>query len=327
MASNRSYTVIGLFMFGAIALVVVGVLALGGNRLLSNSRQAIIFFDQSVLGLSNGSKVLFRGVQVGTVKNVQLRLDPNVGKARIGVTIEMAGNNTVMMNGSPTSSDVTTEELVRRGLRAQLVVWSYVTSQLAVNLDFQPDTKPRFAANRDDVELTEIPAVPSEIEQLKDTVTGLPWKETLETVNETMESVVTLANDMDQLLNRMGPNLEKTTTTTREAIAAARDAVYMNSRQFEKTLESVRALTDNVNTQIESRDEQLTRLLDNAEATSANLQQLSENLEDLTDPNSGTRQDVESAIRDLSAGASSMRRFAETLERDPNALLFGGGQR
>ncbi|MBO9469797.1 MCE family protein [Endozoicomonas sp. G2_2] len=327
MASNRSYTVIGLFMFGAIALVVVGVLALGGNRLLSNSRQAIIFFDQSVLGLSNGSKVLFRGVQVGTVKNVQLRLDPNVGKARIGVTIEMAGNNTVMMNGSPTSSDVTTEELVRRGLRAQLVVWSYVTSQLAVNLDFQPDTKPRFVANRDDMELTEIPAVPSEIEQLKDTVTGLPWKETLETVNETMESVVTLANDMDQLLNRMGPNLEKTTTTTREAIAAARDAVYMNSRQFEKTLESVRALTDNVNTQIESRDEQLTRLLDNAEATSANLQQLSENLEDLTDPNSGTRQDVESAIRDLSAGASSMRRFAETLERDPNALLFGGGQR
>ncbi|MES1929649.1 hypothetical protein SADO_10344 [Salinisphaera dokdonensis CL-ES53] len=327
MASNRSYTVIGLFMFGAIALVVVGVLALGGNRLLSNSRQAIIFFDQSVLGLSNGSKVLFRGVQVGTVKNVQLRLDPNVGKARIGVTIEMAGNNTVMMNGSPTSSDVTTEELVRRGLRAQLVVWSYVTSQLAVNLDFQPDTKPRFVANRDDMELTEIPAVPSEIEQLKDTVTGLPWKDTLETVNETMESVVTLANDMDQLLNRMGPNLEKTTTTTREAIAAARDAVYMNSRQFEKTLESVRALTDNVNTQIESRDEQLTRLLDNAEATSANLQQLSENLEDLTDPNSGTRQDVESAIRDLSAGASSMRRFAETLERDPNALLFGGGQR
>ena len=327
MASNRSYTVIGLFMLGAIVLTVVGILVLGGNRIFSNSRQAIIFFDQSVLGLTNGSKVLFRGVQVGTVKNVQLRLDPKAGKSRIGVTIEMAGNNTVMMNGAPPSAQLSTQELVARGLRAQLVVWSYVTSQLAVNLDFQPDTKPQFAVDRADVELPEIPAVPSEIEQLKDTVTGLPWKETLQTVNETMESVVTLANDMDQLLNRMGPNLEKTTDTTREAIAAARDAVYMNSRQFEKTLESVRALTDNVNTQIESRDEQLSRLLDNAEATSANLQQLSENLEDLTDPNSGTRQDMQSAIRDLAAGASSMRRFAETLERDPNALLFGGGQR
>lgn len=327
MASNRSYTVIGLFLLGAIVLAVVGVLVLGGNKIFTNSRQAIIFFDQSVLGLSNGSKVLFRGVQVGTVKNVQLRLDPAAGRSRIGVTVEMAGNNTVMMNGAPTSSDVTTEELVERGLRAQLVVWSYVTSQLAVNLDFQPDTQPQFAVQSDSAGLTEIPAVPSEIEQLKDTVQGLPWKETLQTVNETMESVVTLANDMDQLLNRMGPNLEKTTSTTREAIAAARDAVYMNSRQFEQTLESVRALTDNVNTQIESRDEQLTRLLDNAEATSANLEQLSQNLEGLTDPRSGTRQDLESAIRDLSAGASSMRRFAEILERDPNSLLFGGGSR
>ncbi|WP_348766305.1 MlaD family protein [uncultured Salinisphaera sp.] len=327
MASNRSYTVIGLFMLGAIVLTVVGILVLGGNRIFSNSRQAVIFFDQSVLGLTNGSKVLFRGVQVGTVKNVQLRLDPEVGKARIGVTIEMAGNNTVMMNGAPTSEQLSIEELVRRGLRAQLVVWSYVTSQLAVNLDFQPDSEPQFAINRDTLDLPEIPAVPSQIEQIKDTVTGLPWKETLETVNETMESVVTLANGMDDLIKRMGPNLEKTTNTTREAIAAARDAVYMNSRQFEKTLESVRALTTNVNTQIESRDEQLTRLLDNAEATSANLQQLSQNLENLTDPNSDTRRDLESTIRDLSAGASSMRRFAETLERDPNALLFGGGQR
>ena len=327
MASNRSYTVIGLFMLGAIGLVVVGVLVLGGNKLFTNSRQAIIFFDQSVLGLSNGSKVLFRGVQVGTVKNVQLRLDPEAGESRIGVTIEMAGNNTVMMNGRPPQSEVTTEDLVRRGLRAQLVVWSYVTSQLAVNLDFKPDSEAHYAARRDTVEIPEIPAVPSQIEQLKDTVTDLPWKETLETVNETMESVVTLANDMDQLLNRMGPNLERTTRTTREAIAAARDAVYLNSRQFEKTLKSVRALTDNVNTQIQSRDEQLTRLLDNATATSANMQQLSKNLEGLTDPHSGTRQDLESTIRDLSAGASSMRRFAETLERDPNSLLFGGGSR
>ena len=149
MASNRSYTVIGLFMLGAIVLTVVGILVLGGNRIFSNSRQAVIFFDQSVLGLTNGSKVLFRGVQVGTVKNVQLRLDPEVGKARIGVTIEMAGNNTVMMNGAPTSEQLSIEELVRRGLRAQLVVWSYVTSQLAVNLDFQPDTEPQFAINRD----------------------------------------------------------------------------------------------------------------------------------------------------------------------------------
>lgn len=326
MASNRSYTAIGLFLLGSILVLVIGILVLGGNRIFSNSRQAIIFFDQSVLGLTEGSKVLFRGVQVGTVKNVQLRLDPEAGRSRIGVTIEMGSNKTVLMDGTEANSDVGIEELVRRGLRAQLVVWSYVTSQLAVNLDFQPDTEANFVMRDNVLELPEIPAVQSQIEQLKDTVAGLPWEETLETVNETMKSVVRLANDMAQLTNRMGPDLEKTTQTTREAIAAARDAIYMNSRQFEKTLESVRELTENVNTQIASRDEQLTRLMNNAEQTSANLAELTENLEDVTDPRSGTRQDIESTIRDLSAGAAAMRRFAETLERDPNALLFGGSR-
>lgn len=326
MATNRSYTVIGLFLLGAIALAVVAVLVLGGNRIFSNNRQAIVFFDQSVLGLNQGSKVLFRGVQVGTVKNVQLRLDPEVGRARIGVKIEINGDNTVMMNGTPTPSDVTTEELVKRGLRAQLVVWSYVTSQLAVNLDFQPDTDPNFVVSPDAVDVPEIPAVPSEIEQLKDTVSDLPWRDTLETVNETMNSVVTLAKDMDKLINTMGPNLEQTSTTARETMKSAQKTIQTSNAQIEKTLASIRKLSENVNGQINARDAQFDRLLDNAEQTSQNLTRLSENLKGLTDPGSDSRQDIQSAIRDLSAGASSFRRFAETLERDPNALLFGGSR-
>ncbi|MES1926457.1 MlaD family protein [Salinisphaera sp. T31B1] len=326
MASNRSYTVIGLFMLGAIVLFVAAVLAFGGTRLLSDNRTAVIFFDQSVLGLSNGSKVLFRGVQVGTVKQVQLRLDPSVGKARIGVTIEMGGNNTVMMDGSASGRSVSTEDLVQRGLRAQLVVWSYVTSQLAVNLDFQPNTQPNFVADPEELEYPEIPAVPSEIEQLKDTVSDLPWKQTLTTVNSTMESMVRLADDMDELIKTLGPSLTQTSDSARQTMQAARQTIEASDSQITQTLSGLRQLTDTVNKQIVSRDAQIDRLLDNAENTSRNLTQISKNLEALTDPGSDDRQDIQSAIRDLSAGAASLRRFAETLERDPNAILFGGSR-
>lgn len=324
MATNRSYAVIGLFLLGAIALLVGAILVFGGNNILSNNRQAIIFFDQSVLGLSDGSKVLFRGVQVGTVKKIQLRLDPKVGKARIGVTIEINGDNTVLMNGTPTSSEVTTEDLVKRGLRAQLVVWSYVTSQLAVNLDFRPGSEPNFVARAGDIEYPEIPAVPSEIEQLKDTVSGLPWQDTLKTVNKTMQSVVTLANDLDTLVNNVGPTLDETSASTRKTLDAAREMIASSNSQINKTLASVRQLSSAINQQIDSRDAQFDRLLNNAEQTSRNLKRLSGNLEEFTDPGSDSRQDIQSAIRDFSASASSLRRFAETLERDPNAILFGG---
>jgi len=326
MASNRSYTVIGLFMLGAIVLLVAALLAFGGTRLLSDNRTAIIFFDQSVLGLSNGSKVLFRGVQIGTVKQVQLRLDPKQGKARIGVTVEMAGNNTVMMNGDPSGDAASIDSLVKRGLRAQLVVWSYVTSQLAVNLDFQPDTQPNFVAKQDELEYPEIPAVPSEIEQLKDTVSDLPWRKTLTTVNDTMQSMVTLANDLDKLITTLGPSLTQTSDSARETMQTARKVIESSDSQVNATLAELRKLTRNVNKQVVSRDGQIDDLLQNAQTTSRNLQEISRNLEVLTDPGSDERQDIHSAIRDLSVGASSLRRFAETLERDPNALLFGGSR-
>lgn len=323
MASNRSYTIIGAFLLGAIALVAVGILTFGNTGLFKQQRQAVIFFNQSVLGLTNGSRVLFRGVQVGTVRRVQLRLDPN-GGAKIAVTIEMSGNDVVMQSGRRLPNDLTIDQMVKRGLRAQLVVYSYVTSQLAVNLDFQPNNDPNFVVPPGELDLPEIPAVPSEIAQLKDTVAQIPWKDTLNRVDQTMKTMVQLAQDMDQTINTLGPTLNQTTQTTQKTLATVQKAVEQNNQQLQATLASVRKLTDNANDQITKRDEQIDKLLNNAEKTSKNMAQLSENLDQFTDPESGTRQDVQSTIRDLSAAASSLRRFTQKIERNPHTLLYGG---
>lgn len=323
MASNRSYTIIGAFLLGAIALAAVGILTFGNTGLFKQQRQAVIFFNQSVLGLTNGSRVLFRGVQVGTVRHVQLRLNPH-GGAKIAVTIEMSGNDVVMQGGKQLPSDLTIAQMVKRGLRAQLVVYSYVTSQLAVNLDFQPDNKPNFVAPQGQLDLPEIPAVPSEISQLKDTVAQIPWKKTLNRVNQTMNTMVQLAQDLDKTVNDIGPNLNKTTETTQQTLETVQKAVAANNKQLQATLASVKQLSDTANNQISKHDQQIDKLLASAQQTSENLSKLSKNLEQFTDPESGTRQDVQSTVRDLSAAASSLRRFSEKIERDPHTLLYGG---
>lgn len=324
MATNRSYTVIGAFLLGALILLVIALLSFGGTRLLSDQRQAIIFFDQSVLGLTEGSRVMFRGVQIGTVKRVQLRLDPGHGRARIAVTIRISDTDVIMLDDSQETSQVETKDLVQRGLRAQLVVYSYVTSQLAVNLNFMPNTEPHFVADPETLDLPEIPSVPSEIEQLKDTVSDLPWRETLDSVNDTMQIMVKLARDLDETVNTLGPSLTQTSDTARKTLETVHESINSSSSRLNRTIASVNKLSENLNTQIESRDKQLDRILDNAEQTSAQLDQLAKNLRDLSDPGSDSRRDIDSAIRDLAASASSLRRFSERIERDPNALLFGG---
>ncbi|HET7313767.1 MlaD family protein [Salinisphaera sp.] len=325
MASNRSYTIIGAFLLGAIALTAVGILTFGNTGLFSDERRAIIFFNQSVLGLNNGSRVLFRGVQVGTVRRVQLRLNPQ-GGAKIAVTIEVSGNDVVVAGDEHTPSDLTIEEMVKRGLRAQLVVYSYVTSQLAVNLGFDPENQPNFVVPPDELDLPEIPAVPSEISQLKDTVAQLPWKEALHQIQQAMSTMVQLAQDLDNTVNRLGPNLDQTAQVTRQTLKTVQQAVAANNKQLQATLASVRTLSDTANDEIASHDKQIDKLLDNAQQTSENLSELSQNLEQFTDPESGTRQDIQSAVRDLAAAASSLRRFAEKIERDPHTLLYGGSR-
>lgn len=325
MASNRSYTIIGAFLLGAIALVAVGILTFGNTGLFQQRRQAVIFFNQSVLGLSNGSRVLFRGVQVGTVSQVQLRLNPK-GGARIAVTVDISGNDVVTQNGEQLPRQLTIPQLVKRGLRAQLVVYSYVTSQLAVNLDFEPGNTANYAVPPDQLQLPEIPAVPSEISQLKDTVAKIPWQKTLNQVNETMTTMIKLARDLDKTVNNVSPSLDKTTRTTQQTLKTIQKAVAANNKQLQATLASVKNMTDTANHQLAKRGHQIDKLLDSAQKTSANLNKLSTNLNQLTQPGSGTRQDIQSTVRDLSAAASSLRRFSEKIERDPHTLLYGGSR-
>jgi ABC-type transporter Mla subunit MlaD len=64
---------IGAFVVGAVALVVVGVLLLGGAKWLTEKRTFVAYFEGSVKGLNVGAPVEFQGVRVGSVTDMQLQ--------------------------------------------------------------------------------------------------------------------------------------------------------------------------------------------------------------------------------------------------------------
>ena len=74
MAAARPAAV-GGFVLGGLALGVVAILLFSGVRLFSHTLQAVVFFRGSVAGLNVGSPVTFRGVRVGSVRDVRLLLD------------------------------------------------------------------------------------------------------------------------------------------------------------------------------------------------------------------------------------------------------------
>ena len=76
MSSQQTYYYrVGVFVFSGIALVTIFVLVLVGGDFFTERRVFETYFDESVQGLSVGSAVSFRGVQIGSVSQIGLSRD------------------------------------------------------------------------------------------------------------------------------------------------------------------------------------------------------------------------------------------------------------
>ena len=76
--TRPSATLIGAFVLGAAALVVAECCSSAVAR-CANSLAMVSFFDTSVQGLRVGAPVNFRGVPVGEVKSMGVRVNPRTG--------------------------------------------------------------------------------------------------------------------------------------------------------------------------------------------------------------------------------------------------------
>jgi paraquat-inducible protein B len=244
------------------------------------TRPFLVNFDGSVRGLSVGAPVEFRGIKIGSVSDIAVNIDPQTFEIKIPVLIEIQPErivSTKMIQGQQDKFGVM-KQLVKRGLRAQLETGSLLTGQLFVQLDFHPDLRQQELLMTG--KYPEIPAVPATMDQLRRTVTDvmaeirrLPLdkiaKEILETVeggnrlvnspetqkavhnlNVALGNVEKLTGGLDQKVDTLATNLDKTLVTVRKALQVADPnspaAVNMNSalKELSAAARSIRVLAD-----------------------------------------------------------------------------------
>ena len=75
MSKQANTKLIGGFVVGAIGLTVAGILLFGSGKFFSHEKPFVLFFNESVKGLSIGSPVDFKGVKVGEVTDIKIILD------------------------------------------------------------------------------------------------------------------------------------------------------------------------------------------------------------------------------------------------------------
>lgn len=167
MSRQASPLAVGLFVLGAAAVAVLGVVLFGGSNLLRSGESYRIHFDESLKGLRVGAPVTFRGVEIGQVREIRAVYDPTSGKVEVPVTVELRPGS-LSLDGEAADGAGVIPNLVAHGLRARLDLQSIVTGQLLVALDFfnRPGAKAPVANLPPD----EIPSITSTWAGLQRTV-------------------------------------------------------------------------------------------------------------------------------------------------------------
>jgi paraquat-inducible protein B len=156
------FSTIGAFVFGAFVILFSSIIFLGSGEIFKSSREYVLFFDQSVNGLPLGAPVKFRGVVIGIVSRMNLSHTTHDEHPKIAVFIQLHENPRTPRVGEAfniTRTDVL-EDMVQKGLRAQLKSQSILSGELYLSLDMLPNEPIHYYLPRDN-EIPEIPTAKS----------------------------------------------------------------------------------------------------------------------------------------------------------------------
>ena len=143
MNKKISPAMIGAFVLGAVALIVIAILVFGSGRLFRQTREFVLYFEHSVNGLRIGAPVKIKGVEIGSVKDIRLLVGQGTAGDKIPVIIEIDLKKLTRRGATVAAETAVDPEamqkvIVDRGLRGQLDMESLVTGLLYVALDFFP---------------------------------------------------------------------------------------------------------------------------------------------------------------------------------------------
>ena len=322
MSQKISPTLIGAFVVGAVALLVIGVVAFGSGQLFRKTQQFVLYFDGSVNGLHIGAPVKFKGVEIGSVKDIKLEMGLGNQVHEIPVIIEIDLKKVIRrgVTREKAMDPNTIKEFVTQGLRGQLQTESLVTGVLYVALDWFPETPLNFVQPAGDhFQYEEIPAVPSELEQAHEALVRVVKKIDDIDFKRLIDSLAKTSDGVGQLVSVNSPALKSILQSMDQAMPQLRGAIS----DFRKLTTTADHNIENVSGDLHQTLTAAQSAIDQIAATMKEAQTTIVSVRATVDPNSPTIYELTKSLREVSGAASSLRLLADSLDHNPQAVVLG----
>jgi paraquat-inducible protein B len=315
MSQKPKTVAIGAFVIGAI-MIAIGTLTLLLGSVFKHEEKVVMVFDGSVKGLNVGAPLTLRGVKVGAVTDIQLILEPD--KSNVTMMVEANFDPKNIRRIGVADSDLI-EELISRGMRAQLNIQSLLTGLLYVELDFYPDSPLNLADI--DSPYVQLPTIPTNLQRIakkledidiarvtdeleaistgiKSLVSGEDFQALPTNVTRTLDSLSDLSSRLQEQLASTGPKLDTVLDKTATTVSTANTEIPKLATQVESNLKTLN------------------------EAIAAFKHGMS-GVDGLVAPDSPTLYELNNALKEMTRAGRSLQSLADALEAQPESVIRG----
>lgn len=252
--------------------------------MFSDSIEFVLLVEDTVRGLTKGAPVEFRGIRVGTVKEVPWRFTSPERRIRDNFAIPVLISIEPQRLDGQEKIDLEAwherlQNIVSNGLHATLKSANLLTGALFVDLNFKRDSAEDYVAEKFEDRLV-IPTTPTGLAQIELKVSSL-----LDKLN---------AMQVEPILDGMDENMQ----------------------QSESLLREVRELTASIKEMLNNPEIQ--QVPANINQTLSELRKAIEGLS----PESQTYQELNKTLQSLDTLLRDLQPLARTLGEQPNALIF-----
>ena len=210
------------------------------------SQTMLLHFNQSLRGLAPGAAVDFRGMVIGEVKSIGVEFDRvkqqfkmpvliEVYPARLGRASEDLGKDLQI------TQQRRLQQLIARGLRAQLRTGNLLSGQLYVALDFFPKAPPVDVNIASDP--VELPTLPNGLDELQTQVSEIvakinkvPFEQLSADLHKTLASLDATLGSAEQLVKKLNNDVAPEITAAMQDVRKTLNTANQTLGTADRTL-------------------------------------------------------------------------------------------
>lgn len=349
MTRNANYFKLGLFILVSFTLGAVFLIIFGAGQIFKKELLAETCFNESVQGLNIGSEVKYKGIKIGTVKDITSAAKI-YHKASDYVLVIISLEEDISLGQTGRSTEERIKKSIAQGLTVRLS-FKGLTGAAYLETDYAPSDTPNLLIPSWDSKNTYIPSKRSSIKQygdalnqILDNLTAINIKGITRDIERLLKTLDQKANDVDlATLSRQTSELISELQDTNKKIGSA-----LESEQFKDLLADAQASFSDIRQIVETAKPPLKEAVGDfkiaarstrnvttrfEEKLSPRVDSLTENLDKLINSLAATSTMLENAvwlnsdkikliIDNLETTSENLKQTSRDIKLYPGRLLF-----